>query len=368
MRFFSLPNLLFLLLLLVILLAGVMAMTTEQRGFARSYAASMPASVKSFSMPVTTLVSGSAHRNVWEAINYRFLNSFPVKGGALLPLRFVAKWLAFLLPLAGFILSYSAVSREIESGVIQSLFSLPIKRAAIVLGKMIGETMAVTLTLVVGMGGALLLATRIMRLSWSVPQLTRALVFLGVMGVYVSLFIFIGTWISARTRRSTTSLWICTAITTGLFLLSALIGNVASINAFQYPPFPEMPSDVNLYLHSLPLRPIPQPTQVPGYVQAYMEKLRNHADIVAREISARYQSERWWNFLSPAQLALEVAGQLLQDGYRSAVDVFNVNRSKTDSASLSASLGLVTPELIWLLLLCGSALLANIITLTRMEV
>jgi ABC-type transport system involved in multi-copper enzyme maturation permease subunit len=367
-RLWSLPNLLFFLLLLTVLLAGVVAMTSEQRGFARAYAATMPAGMENFSMPLTTLIAGSAHTNVWEAITYRFLHSSPSRGGILLPLRFVAKWLVFVLPLAGFILSYGAVSKEVESGVIESLFTLPIKREVITLGKVVGEAAATVVTLVVGMGMALLLATRLMNVSWNADQLARTLLFLGVMGVYTSFFILLGTWISAIVKRSSSSLWICTTLVVSLFALSTVIDNVAYINANDCPTFPQMSRDVNMYLHGLQFRSLEDPNKVPMAVADYMKELRVYEDAVAHLISSKYKTERWWNFLSPTQLALEVSGQLLQDEYRNAPDVFNIERSEETSVNVLTSLRQVGPELTWLLLLCALALAANAVTVSRMEV
>jgi len=368
-RLLSVHNIVFLLLLVSILLTGLLALNVEQKGFAAAYAMSLPSSVNSFAMPIATLVSGSAHYNVWEATTYRFLHSTPPKGGILLPLRFVAKWLVVLLPLAGFLRSYSSISGEIETGVIQSLFSLPVRRSLLVLGKMIGDAMAAAVTLMGGMGLALFLAARATDLTYTSAQLARAFAFLGAMGGYAALFVFWGTAISAWARRSGKALLICTAIVIGVFLLASLLDNIFAINLRSHSSFhmPEMPPSVNKYLHDLSRGTQHPEQETPAELTTYLNRLHEYGIQVYGQLAAAYKTERLWNFVSPIQLALEIAAQLLQDEYRSAAEVFDMDRTG-GTPPLSASLKLVIPELIWLSILCAGGLALTVILILRLEV
>ena len=163
-RLASYQNLMFFLLLLAVLFAGIASMQSDRTGYQRAYAAWGTSDWDS--MPLAVLDIGTAHQTVYSAVSYYFTHSAEGRGGGLLPMRFVMQWLMFILPIVALAASFNSVSEELESGVIQSLFVLPVSHRSVGLAKLFGESLALLTTTLLGLGTIALIAARALGISW----------------------------------------------------------------------------------------------------------------------------------------------------------------------------------------------------------
>jgi len=365
-RLASYQNLMFFLLLLAVLFAGIASMQSDRIGYQRAYAAWGTSDWDS--MPVAVLEIGTAHQTVYSAVSYYFTHSAEGRGGGLLPMRFVMQWLTFILPIVALAASFTSVSEELESGVIQSLFVLPISHRFIGLAKLFGESLALLTTTLLGLGTIALIAARALGISWSGPQLVRALLGLLVVGLYVTVFLLLGSWISAKARRSSKALWVVAAVFLGLFVLHVSIDGVMRMRASSLPELPAVSSDVHLYFAQLQRRPVLSTAEAPGDVVEYLSELSDYSAAVSERIRAQYARERWIGLVSVSHLFLAVEGELLQDEFPSAVGIVFREGGDAAGGSIGASLAAVAPEIAWLILLALALTLANGRALSRLEV
>jgi len=276
--------------------------------------------------------------------------------------------LAFFLLLAGLLLAYDLVSHDIETRLLDSLLSMPVDRAVLGLSRAFGESLAVTLTMAVGCGAALLAVSSMMDLRWTSEQLARAVAFLFLLGGYVFLFVLIGMWISAKARSSRRALWMCAVVFISMFSLYVLVENAMALDRADLPVVPEVPTEVSLYFRDAKAQAYSPVDEIPEVVTAFFDELDTYSQTLADALRARYHAERWWSFVSLPALLLDVSGRLLQDQYYDVLDVFYSPTNPQRAASLAASIGQSAGEITWLIVLCGVLLGANIRALTRLEV
>jgi len=193
-------------------------------------------------------------------------------------------------------------------------------------------------------------------------------IFLVALGGYCFLFVLLGMWISTVARSSRKALWICSAVFVALFSVHAVVENAASLDRANLPDLPEMTDGVWANFNDARSRGYPASDWLPPEVEEYFAALDAYSSELADFIRSRHRAERWWSFVSPPGLLLEVSGQLLQDQYHDALDVFYSPEIERRPASLGASLWKSAPEIAWLALLCLALMALNIRTLTRLEV
>ncbi len=366
-RLFSLRNGAFFLLVIGLLLAGALDQQATRQRLSDSLGAPSGAE-ETFVSPVGSLHPGSSRLNTWEAVTATLRMSGAMLGGPLLLLRAMTPLLAFFLLFAGLLCAFDMVSRDLETSLMDSLLGLPVDRRALGLSKAFGETFALTLTLAAGCMAALVTVSAIGGLDWTAGQLARTLLFLPVLGAYCFAFVLVGMWISAKARSSNRSLWICGAVFVAVFSVHAVIENAVSIDRADLPEFPDLPASVVQHFRDAKLRGYPVSDWRPPEVEDYFASLDAYSAELATFMRARHRAERWWSFVSPPGLLIEVSGHLLQDQYHDVLDVFYSPEVGRRPASLAASLWQSAPEIAWLLLLCGGLMALNIRTLTRLEV
>jgi hypothetical protein len=369
-RILSWRNAAFLLIVIGVLVAGV----CNQAAFRQRIHSRVGAPLQGtdanepFSAPLLSLHPGSSHLNVWEAVTGHLYLSESQLGGPLLLFRTMTPLLAFFLLLAGLLSAYDIVSRDIETRRLDSLLSMPVDRSVLGLSRAFGESLALTLTMAVGCCAALLTVSSMMDLHWTSEQLARAVAFLFLLGGYVFLFVLVGMWISAKARSSRQALWICAVVFISMFSFHVLVENAMAIDRADLPVVPEVPTEVSLYFRDAKAQAYPPVDELPEVVTAFFDELDAYSQALADTLRARYHAERWWSFVSPPALLIEVSGLLLQDQYYDVLDVFYSPTNPQRAASLAASIGQSAGEITWLIVLCGAFLGANIRVLTRLEV
>jgi len=365
----SWSNVIFLVLLLAVFAAGFLGMAMEQNLTSDFYSFQLRQGETAYALPIWSMGPGSVHTQVWSAVSHRFLHSYPALGGVLLPMRFVAIWLAFILPLAALILTFKSVSAEIESGTAATLFSLPVSRSVVVLSKITGLALACATSILLGISGALLIAVRLTGAEWTAPQLVRVAAFLAVSGLYTLLFALLGCLISARARSSARSLRMVVCVVISIFGIHVMLGNILGAAQPRVPEEPPMSPEVVSYLHGLRASPLAGPDELPPAVADYIVALETYSAEVYRSVSSRYQVERWVAVVSPASLFLELGSQLLQDQYAEPVQVFAaLPQGASPASSPARSVAVIAPELAFLALCIAGLFVANIHTVSRLEV
>jgi len=111
-----------------------------------------------------------------------------------------------VLSLVALLFGFDLVSREREAGTLKLALANPVSRATLLAGKWTGNflSVAVPFLLVSGLGLALL--ALVPGFHWSGPMLGRLALILGASLAYIALFLSLGLFVSAMTRRSSTSL------------------------------------------------------------------------------------------------------------------------------------------------------------------
>jgi ABC-2 family transporter protein len=211
-RFFVLKKLtsgsalLLALLSLLLVLSGFLSSVTQIEQYARTYGEEFGG--QPFSILVQTIDKGSVHEQVWEATNFAYLHSYPIIGGALLPLRFAAPWLFIILPFVGLLLGACEVSGELETGVAQTLYGAPVKRSMLGMSRILGDSLAIATVISISILVALAIGSQLVDYEITRAHLARSTVFVLILGFYTSIFVQAGTLISALSRRSARSLWV----------------------------------------------------------------------------------------------------------------------------------------------------------------
>ena len=201
-------------------------------------------------------------------------------------------------------------------------------------------------------GGFLLLESHTLDFQMSWAQWSRALVWLGLAGLYFWTFLSLGIWIGQRTRSTKTVTWIFLSLFVALFMIQSSRELLMRFDGSHLPPVPELPTEVRLSL----FRPSGEPRVTldrEGMVADYLASVDAYSDSAHAVVAHRYGLERWWHIVSPQLLLNEISTQLLQTHYADSVDVIYSPGSRPPG--LASSLAAVWPETAWLILLCGLA-------------
>jgi ABC-type transport system involved in multi-copper enzyme maturation permease subunit len=175
--------------------------------------------------PLGFLCMGSDKKlgNMVEGVSYSEIPKEAVGGGSNNPLMSVFRSLdivliiQIVLSLLALLLAYDAISGERERGTLAVMLSNPVPRYHVLLGKLLGGMISIALPLIAGM----LVGLFVILTSGSVILDGRSWTRIGVVFLcsllYLSAIFMLGILVSARTRKSTTSLAIL------LFLWVALV-------------------------------------------------------------------------------------------------------------------------------------------------
>lgn len=114
-----------------------------------------------------------------------------------------------VLSFAAMILSFDGISGERESQMLRLVMSNAVSRHALLLGKYIGITLCLLLLLAVGSLAHLVVVSMSGVVHVTPELLLGAAVGLLLSGLYISIFVWLGLFVSSRCRDSASSLVIC---------------------------------------------------------------------------------------------------------------------------------------------------------------
>ena len=138
---------------------------------------------------VPTLLSASQNSNP-------LMHAFPVFDLATIS--------ALLLSLVALFFAYDSVSGERQAGTLSLLFSNPVPRAHLLLGKWLGGLACTGLPVVAGFGVALLVAMSEPAVHFTGDEWLRIALILAATLLYASVFYLLGLWLSVRVDRPAT--------------------------------------------------------------------------------------------------------------------------------------------------------------------
>lgn len=119
---------------------------------------------------------------------------------------------ALLLSLVALFFAYDSVSGERQAGTLSLLFSNPVPRAHLLLGKWLGGLACTGLPVVAGFAVALLVALSEPALHFTGDEWLRIALILAATLLYASLFYLLGLWLSVRVDRPATGLVVAISI------------------------------------------------------------------------------------------------------------------------------------------------------------
>ena len=120
-----------------------------------------------------------------------------------LDLTFVVKVVLSLLVI---ILTYDSISGEKELGTLKLMLSNPIPRVKVILAKMLGLLVCLSMAILPAVVVGLLIVSIVFKVHFTEEQWVRLGLIFGVYGLYLLLIFALGMFISARTSRSSLSL------------------------------------------------------------------------------------------------------------------------------------------------------------------
>lgn len=113
-------------------------------------------------------------------------------------INFLSAPVGFLIPIIGLLLGYKALAGEVEMGSVKLLLSLPHSRSNVVLGKFVGRTLVLAVSVVVGFA----VATVVILAYYPDISPVNYVLFILLTVVFGSAYVSIGTGISALTKSS----------------------------------------------------------------------------------------------------------------------------------------------------------------------
>jgi hypothetical protein len=272
------------------------------------------------------------------------------------------------------LVSACEVSRELETGVAQTLYGVPVRRSVLGMSRILGDSLAVTAMISVGTLVALAIGSQLLDYEITAAHLMRSAVFVLILGFYTAIFVQCGSLISALSRRSALSLWVC--IIVGLAIIGVYFSGANLMSAMHapYSTLPAPPRNVNRLLSAQP--PGMTDTRTSEQLEAaggpelarYLVEVNAHADEFHRMLQADYQRERWYALISPVHAIWEVAQQLLQDRHNFSTELFAPIAAMDPPPSIRQSLAASWPELAGLLAAWLALFAINVRVLSRLEV
>lgn len=173
----------------------------------------------------------------WSAIHWIPKMSNPVSGNldTLALLNSMRQPALFLIPLVALVVGYKAIAAERESGSIRLLLSLPHSRGDVLLGKIIGQTAVVSVSIICGYGIAALIAFFTYN-SFSLPVFV-VYTLLSILYALVCISIAISVSASTRSRQ-----WAIIGAGTVYIVLLILWDTIRAILAVVFVENPSQPA------------------------------------------------------------------------------------------------------------------------------
>ena len=138
------------------------------------------------------------------------------------------------------LLVYDAVSGEKIAGTLRLLQSNSISRTTVILGKYIGALSAILIPLIFSVFINLLIVTLFGHIKFAAVHLVQILLFVIAVCLYVSIFIFIGLFVSSRTNNPVTSIIYLLLIWIILVILIPNSGGTIATKIFPIPTWKEV--------------------------------------------------------------------------------------------------------------------------------
>lgn len=113
-------------------------------------------------------------------------------------ISFLSTPVGFLIPIIGLLLGYKALAGEVEMGSVKLLLSLPHSRSNVVLGKLVGRTLVLAVSIVVGFA----VATVVMLAFYPKVSPVNYILFILLTIVLGAAYVSLGTGISALTKST----------------------------------------------------------------------------------------------------------------------------------------------------------------------
>jgi len=355
------------LLIVAVTIAGCTEMLSRQSGH-MSAVDEQTSAEESSRASVYPLTPGTAHAQIWDAINYRYFRSAPMFGGPLLPMRYAAVWMGFFLPILALLLTFDSVSADLESGRLKMLQTAPAWPRAVLLARVAGRIGAAGVALALGLAASLVVVGRLTLFAWTSTQLLRIALFLLFVLAYMLVFSLVGVLASALARYSARALRVSVIIVVSVFGIHLLLENLASLVPLDTPQPPEMSSHVRHVLTSAERLGTRGVVGIDDEVAAYRDSLEEHSEIVYEAVRRRYQQERWLNLVSPSHWLVEVSSQLLQDEYRVITDVFRGMPFGYHDGNALPTLRFLILEIAWALVCLTGLTVAVSRVLLKLEV
>ena len=120
--------------------------------------------------------------------------------------------IGILMSLMSLLFSFAAISGEKQEGTLRAIFSNPVRRSTLLIGKWIGGIVSLAIPFSACYLLAILVTLILGNIAWTATEWLSLLsiYFLGL--IYISMFYLIGLYISARTRQPYISMLVCLLI------------------------------------------------------------------------------------------------------------------------------------------------------------
>ena len=139
-----------------------------------------------------------------------------------------------IMSFAAVLVSYDAISGERESGTLRLMISTGVSRGTILFGKYLGIMVSTVMPLLIGVLFNLVIVTAF-GISFSSGQWIRIALITLISFIYISSYVIIGLFISARTYRTSTSLAILLLVWVILAILIPGSGGLLASELYKMP-------------------------------------------------------------------------------------------------------------------------------------
>lgn len=147
----------------------------------------------------------------------------------------------FLLPLIALLLTYNAIVGEDEDGTLLLLLTYPLTRGELLLGKLLGHTMILTIATIVGFGSAAVIiaifadAVDLLSLLSAFGLFIISAILLGM--VFITLSYVVSSWVSEKSKAAGLALiiWFFFVLIYDMGLLSLLVATEGQVQADLFP-------------------------------------------------------------------------------------------------------------------------------------
>lgn len=149
--------------------------------------------------PMTAVVRG-----LYQNANLESLDNDPL--AVAYPLPDLALVVGLLFSLLALLFAHDAMSGEREDGTLRLLVAHHVPRPSILVGKVLGRSVALIIPLLAGLLVGALAVAASPSLAWTSTEWGSAAILATVAGLYITVFVALGAMISAWTRTARTSL------------------------------------------------------------------------------------------------------------------------------------------------------------------